>query len=135
MSETKSKEYLDELSKIYSQYPEIAGAELEKIDILTRRMDELKDPEWIAFRENEVTLRLYRHSVAVYKASCRAMQSDDGSLSREDRIKLHMSRLWAIWFIKSLGGDPKKIKDEVEREIERFAESAGIKGGLSTTDI
>jgi hypothetical protein len=131
---TKYEEYLDKLMKAYEPYADFAGSEIEKIDTLSKRLAEMKDPEWISFREHPIAIRLYKHAANVYKASCMAMQNDDGSLSKEDRIKLHMSKLWAMWYIRSLGGDPKKIKNEVEKEIERFAESAGIKD-LSTEKV
>lgn len=131
---TKSEEYLDKLMKAYEPYADFAGAELEKIDILSQKLEEMKDPEWMSFREHPTTMRLYKHAVGVYRASCMTLQNDDGSLEKEDRIKLHISKLWSLWYVRALGGNPRKIREEVEKEIERFAEAAGV-ADLSTARV
>lgn len=125
---SKHKEILEEIRELYAPYGDmgIALGELQKVDSLIAKLDTLKDPEWIAFRENPVTLKLFKASVALYRSAHNELANDDGVMTQVDRARLFVAKRWAMWFIKSLGGDPKKIKDEVEREVERFAKAAGI---------
>lgn len=104
----------------------IALGELQKVESLIQKLETLKDPDWVAFRENPVTLKLFKASVALFRSAHNELANDDGTLSQTDRARLFVAKRWAMWFVKSLGGDPKKIKAEVEREVERFAKAAGI---------
>lgn len=122
----KSETYLEKLREAYEAYPEIAGSELAKIDSLADEMSRLKDPVWKAFKDNPITQRLFKQAVNTYRSCKMNLANDDGSLPSQERAKLHMSSLWALWYIKALGGDPELLRQNIEAEIERFAMGAGI---------
>lgn len=130
---SKHDEYLEKLTKMYEALPEFYGSELKMIDTLASKLEETRDPEWLSFREHPTAIRLYENAVKIYRTSCMQMINDEGEMSKDDRIKLHISKQWALWYIRALGGNPRKIKEEVEKEIEKFAESSGI--SLSTDRV
>lgn len=121
------KDYIEELREIYSIYPELAGGELSYLDKLEESLEKNVDVDFVAFRENPFTLKLARHAVSIYRSCSKLLSDDDGSLSSEARLRLHTSRLWAQWYMKALGRDPKKEKKALEKEIEDFAKSSGLK--------
>lgn len=123
---SKHTDYLEELKKVYEPYADFAGNELAQIDVLTAELERSKDPAWLAFRENPVTQKMYVHCIASYKACYNHLASDDGTLTQLERAKLDIGKRWSLWFLKSLGGDPDALKSQVEQEIERLADSAGI---------
>lgn len=120
---------LDILEKIrseYDGYEEFSVSELQKVDRLREAWENSKDPEWVAFRENPKTQALYRHCVNVYRGAKITLANDDGKMPSDDRMRLHISTLWAMWFMRSLGGKPEDVQKEVEQEILRFAQAAGV---------
>lgn len=122
----KTGDILDRIRAEYEPYAEVAISELKTADKLREEWERSQDPEWIAFRENPKTIALYKHASNVYKNVRLSLANDDGTMKQEERMKLHISSLWASWFMRSLGGDPAKVRKEVEREILKFAEAAGV---------
>lgn len=118
--------YLEELRKAYQPYADFAGAELAKIESLAEQWEQTQDPVWLAFRDNPITKRLLKNALGTYKASKRTLANDDGKLEKDERLKLHLSAMWAAWYMKALGGNPEVIKEQVEAEIETFAGAMGI---------
>lgn len=123
----KTEQILDDLAKSYEAYPELAISELAYIDNLRKTWIKTSDPEWIAFRDNPKTQELFKQALRTYKALYKQAANDDGTLTQMDRKGIDVGKKWALWFIRALGGDPSKIKREVEREIEKFATDIGIK--------
>lgn len=121
-----TEKIIEALKESYEPYADIAVSELKRIDSLREKWEQTKDPEWLAFRENPKTQALFKSAVNTYKALYKQMANDDGSLSQLDRAKMDVGKKWAIWFVRSLGGDPVKIRRQVEAEIKSFADSAGI---------
>lgn len=122
----KIPELIEQIKAEYSPYAEVAVSELQKADILREEWEKSSDPEWLAFRNNPKTIALYKHAANVYRSVRMALANDDGSLKQEERLKMHISVLWSTWFMRSLGGDPTKVKKEVENQIIAFAEAAGV---------
>lgn len=123
---TKHQDYIEELREIYSAYPELSGGELSYLDKLEENLDKSVDGDFVAFRENPFTIKLAKHAVSVYRSCSKILSDDDGSLTSEARLRLHTSRLWAQWYIKALGRDPKKEKKALQKEIEDFAKISGL---------
>lgn len=123
---SKHLDILEKIKEEYAPYEEFAVSELQKVDQLRNDWEKAKDPEWLAFRENPKTQALFKHCANVYKSGRLQLANDDGSLTQEQRMKLHISGLWAQWFMKSLGGSPETVRKSVEEEITRFAQAAGI---------
>lgn len=117
---------IDRIKKQYEPYEEFAVSELQKADQLREDWEKAKDPEWLAFRENPKTKALYRHAANVYKTGKIQLANDDGTMPQEQRLKLHISGLWAQWFMRALGGTPEQVRKDVEEEITRFAKAAGV---------
>lgn len=123
---SKHTEYLEELKQVYEPYAEFAGNELAQIDVLSSELERLRDPAWQAFRENPITQKMYKHCISAYKACYNQLANDDGTLSQIERSKLDVGKRWSLWFLKSLGGNPDALKKQVENEIEKLADAAGI---------
>lgn len=122
--------HLDVLKQIedeYAPYSEYAVSELKKVEALRADWERTKDPEWLAFRENPKTQKLFQHCANMYRQVKLQMANDDGSMTQDMRIRLHISSLWSAWFMQTLGGSPESVKKQVEQEIVRFAEVAGVK--------
>lgn len=123
------KNPIDTLEKIrqeYAPYDEIAVSELQKVDQLRKEWEDAKDPAWIAFRENPKTQALFKHAATIYKNGRLQLSNDDGTMDRDQRMKLYISGLWAKWFMQALGGSPESVQKSVEEEITRFAHAAGV---------
>lgn len=120
------QEILEKIRKEYEPYSEFAVSELQKVDKLREDWEKTKDLEWIAFRDNPKTHALVKHCASVYRNTKMQLANDDGKMTQDERMRLHISSLWALWFIRSLGGRPQDVQREVEAEITRFAEVAGI---------
>lgn len=120
-------EILEKIREEYSPYAEFAISELEKVDALRKEWERTKDPEWAAFRDNPKTQALFKHAANIYRNVKMQLANDDGQMKQEERMKLHISGLWARWFIQALGGRPEDMQKQVEEEITRFADVAGIK--------
>lgn len=118
---------LDELEKSYEPYAEIAISELAHVSSLRREWEKSKDPEWLAFRDNPKTQELFKAAARTYKNLYKQMAEDDGSLTQLERAKMKVGKDWALFYVQALGGDPTKVRREVEKEISKFAEGAGIK--------
>lgn len=125
MSE-RHERYLEELRAAYEPIRDFAGAEIAQIDALAEQWEATRDPAWGAFRENPVTRRLLSAARATFRASKMALANDDGTMAQVERLRLHTSAMWAQWYVRALGGDPKAERERVEREIESFAEGAGV---------
>lgn len=123
---SKASDQLQRLRAEYEPYADWVGAELGQIEALETALEKSKDPAWIAFRENPVTQKLMKHCLTVYSSCKSTLANDDGKLTQEERMRLHVSSLWAVWFLKSVGGDPNKARQDVEAQIQSFAESAGV---------
>ena len=130
---TKHDNLLKELRELYEPFSDFFGGELTRVEGLITRYEKSKDPVFQSFREHPVTRKYFKHCARVYSNSKMQLANDDGTLSKEDRIRLHVSSLWALAWIKYVGGDPAKMQEEIEAEIERIAVSAGI-DMLSTGD-
>lgn len=126
MSTTRASEQLKRLRKEYEPYADWVGTELGQIEAFEVALEKTQDPAWVAFRENPITQKLVKHCQSVYSSCKSTMANDDGRLSQEERMRMHVSSLWALWMLKSVGGDPKKVQQDVEAQIQAFAESAGI---------
>lgn len=122
----KVDKILDDLKQSYEPYAELAISELQRVELLRENWEKTKDPEWIAFRENPKTLALFKTAVNTYKALQKQMANDDGSLSQMERAKMDIGKKWAMFFIRALGGDPAKIRRQIEADIKDFAKEAGI---------
>lgn len=122
----KASEQLQKLRDAYEPYEAWVGAELGKIEALQNALEKSRDPALKAFRENPVTQDLFKSAYKSYRSSKSILANDDGRLSQEERAKLHIGTLWASWYMRALGGDPKKVQQEVEKEIQSFAEAAGV---------
>lgn len=122
----KTEKILDDIKETYAPYSEFSISELAKVDKLREEWVKSKDPEWLAFRENPKTQALFKQAAAAYKGCVRALSNDDGTLAQLDRAKLHVGKQWSLWFVRALGGDPDKVRKEVEKEVVRFAEVAGV---------
>lgn len=121
------EDVLEKIRAEYEPYSEFSVSELQKVDSLREQWEKTKDPEWIAFRENPKTQALFRHAAAVYRNVKFQLANDDGKMSQDERMRLHVSSLWAAWFMRALGGRPEAVQKQIEEEIVRFAEAAGIK--------
>lgn len=122
----KTEDILKELQESYSPYAELAVSELAHVDQLRKTWEQTKDPEWLAFRDNPKTQALFKAAARTYQALYKQMADDDGKLTQEERGKMSVGKQWALFYIRALGGDPTKIRREVEQEIEKFAKGAGI---------
>lgn len=122
----KHERMLAELEELYTPYSDFFGSELTRIEGLIKEYEKSKDPVFASFREHPMTIKFFKHAAGIYRQSKMQLANDDGSLSKEDRIRLHVSSLWALAWIKFVGGDPVKMQQEIENEIERVATSAGI---------
>lgn len=122
----KTDEILQALRKSYEPYEEIAVSEIAKVDNLRATWEKTKDPEWLAFRDNPKTQQLFRASVNSYKSLYKQMANDDGTLTAMERKAMDVGKKWALWWIRALGGDPVKVKREIEKEISKFAVDIGI---------
>jgi hypothetical protein len=125
MSE-RHEHILDRLQAEYEPFSSVAGAELAQIDALREEMEKGKDPLYTSFRSHPLVIKLFKSAASTYKQAKMQMANDTGSLSQEERIRLHISTLWAQWYMQALGGDPQMIKEQTERDIENFARGAGI---------
>ena len=123
---SKTEDVLEKIRKEYEPYSEIAVAELARIDFLRQTWERTKDPEWLAFRDNPKTQELFRSTVNTYNALWRQAANDDGSLSQLDRKAIYVGKSWALWFVRALGGNPDKIRRQVEADVTKFAEDMGI---------
>ncbi len=123
----KTEQVLDEIRKTYEPYAEIAVSEIQRVDTLRKEWEKTKDPEWLAFRDNPKTQELFKTAVNTYKALYKQAANDDGSLTQMDRKAIDVGKKWALWFIRSLGGNPAKIRRQVESEVLKFANDMGIK--------
>ena len=117
---------LDELIKSYEPYAELAVSEMKHVDNLRKTWEQTKDPEWLSFRDNPKTQDLFKAAARTYQALYKQMADDDGKLTQEERGKMSVGKQWALFYIRALGGDPAKIRREVEKEIQKFAKGAGI---------
>lgn len=127
----KHEKILDELREMYDPYSDFFGAELSKLEALTEQYEKSKDPVFQSFREHPITRKYFQHAARVYRQSKMQLANDDGTLKQEERIRLYVSSLWALAWIKYVGGDPAKVQQEIEGEIERAATEAGL--DLSTS--
>ena len=118
---------LDELEKSYQPYAELAVSELKHIDNMRETWEKTKDPEWLAFRENPKTKELFKAAARTYQSLYQQMANDDGTLSQIERNAMDVGKRWALFYVQALGGDPAKIRKQVEKEVNKFAEGAGIK--------
>lgn len=123
---TKTDKILDELQKSYEPYAELAISEIAHVDQLRKTWEQTKDPEWLAFRDNPKTQELFRAAARTYQTLYKHMAEDDGSLTQIERAKMKVGKDWALFYVRALGGDPSKIRKEVEKEINKFAQGAGI---------
>lgn len=123
---SKASEQLQKLKDAYEPYDAWVGAELGKIEALERELEQAKDPVFIAFRENPITRKLFDSAYKSYRSSRSVLANDDGKLSSEERMKLHIGTLWAMWYMRALGGDPKKAQQKVEAEIQSFVDFAEL---------
>lgn len=123
---SRSSDYLEDLRNLYGSYAEIFVAELAQIEAYTNELEKVRDPAWLAFRENPVTQKLYQHCIASFRACYLQLANDDGKLEQIERAKLDLGKKWSLWFLRSLGGDPEKLKQRTEQEIERMADAAGL---------
>lgn len=117
---------LDEIEKAYEGYADFAVSELKQVEMLRTKLQEAKDPMILAYRENPYTIKLFKHCASLYKQAKLALANDDGKLSSDERSKLHISSIWARWFMLTLGGSPAAIEGQVQEEIMRFAVSIGV---------
>lgn len=124
---TTTEKILEELEQSYAPYAEFAVAELGHIDNMRRTWEQTKDPEWLAFRDNPKTQALFKAAARTYQALYKQMAEDDGKLTQVERKAMDVGKKWALFYVRALGGDPAKIRREVEKEITKFAEGAGIK--------
>jgi hypothetical protein len=122
----RHEQVLKELRDLYEPLSEYYGKELNQVETLIRQYEQSKDPEWKSFREHPVTKKIFKHSAGVYRRSKMQLANDDGTLSKEDRIRLYVSTLWALYYIRFVGQDPLKVQEDVEREIDKMALSAGL---------
>lgn len=123
----KTDKILDELTQSYAPYAELAVSELAHIDNFRKTWEQTKDPEWLAFRDNPKTQALFKAAARTYQALYKQMAEDDGKLTQVERKAMDVGKKWALFYVRALGGDPAKIRREVEKEINKFAEGAGIK--------
>lgn len=124
---TKTDKILEELQKSYEPYAELAISELAKIDDMRKEWEKTKDPEWLAFRDNPKTQSLFKAAARTYQSLYKQLAEDDGRLTQVERKAMDVGKKWALFYVRALGGDPAKIRREVEKEINKFAEGAGIK--------
>lgn len=118
---------LKELEQSYAPYAELAVSELAHIDNMRKTWEQTKDPEWLAFRDNPKTQALFKAAARTYQALYKQLAEDDGKLTQVERKAMDVGKKWALFYVRALGGDPAKIRREVEKEITKFAEGAGIK--------
>ena len=117
---------LDDLKESYSPYAELAVSELRHVDDLRQSWQKSQDPEWLAFRDNPKTIALYKQAARTYQALYTQLANDEGTLTPVERKAMAVGKQWSLWFMRALGGDPNKVKQEVEAEIRKFAEGAGL---------
>lgn len=118
---------IEALKESYKPYEDIAVAELSHIEDLRKTWEQTKDPEWTAFRENPKTKELFKTAARTYQSLYKQMANDDGQLTQVERKAMDVGKKWAMFYIRALGGDPVKVRREIEKEITKFAEGAGIK--------
>lgn len=123
----QTEKLLEALEDSYKPYAELAISELKHVDDLRKTWEKTKDPEWLAFRDNPKTKELYIAAARTYKALHNQMANDSGELTQVERKALKIGKDWSVWFMRALGGDPTKVRKEVEKEITKFAEGAGIR--------
>lgn len=123
----KTDQILDALTDSYAPYAELAISELAHVDQMRKTWEQTKDPEWLAFRDNPKTQALFKAAARTYQALYKQMANDDGKLTQVERKAMDVGKKWALFYVRALGGDPAKIRREVEKEITKFAEGAGIK--------
>jgi hypothetical protein len=117
---------LDDLKESYEPYAELAVSELHHVDELRNKWQKSQDPEWLAFRDNPKTQELYKQAARTYQALYTQLANDEGTLTPVERKAMAVGKQWSLWFMRALGGDPSKVRKQVEAEIKKFAEGAGI---------
>jgi len=122
----QTEKLLEELKKSYEPYAELAISELKHVDDLRLTWQKTNDPEWIAFRDNPKTRELFKAAARTYEALYKQLANDDGELTQVERKAIKVGKDWSLWFMRALGGEPAKIRKQVEQEIKKFAEGAGI---------
>jgi hypothetical protein len=122
----KTDKVLDALRESYEPYAELAISELAHVDSLRKTWEQTSDPEWLAFRENPKTQELFKAAARTYQSLYKQLANDDGTLSQVERKAMDVGKKWALFYVRALGGDPLKIRREVEKEIHKFADNAGI---------
>ena len=117
---------LKELTDSYTPYAELAISELKHIDDLRNSWEKAQDPEWLAFRDNPKTQALFKQASRTYQSLYKQLANDNGELTQVERKAIDIGKKWSMWFMRALGGDPAKVRKQVEAEIKKFAEGAGI---------
>ena len=117
---------IERLKKVYEPYAK--AGEKGAIDELNDIANLVKSREMaqllITFKQNPWTEKLLKFAVARYKGACERQMKSEIRSELEQKYDA-LDKEWALFFIEALGGDPRKIIQEQNAEIEQRLKKVG----------